>query len=242
MSSSTRTIVAIAVVVGLAVAFWALLLAPKRDKADELSTQTTRLSAETATEEGRAIEGEEAKTEFPREYQQLVLLGKSVPGDAATPSLLVQLNAAGAFSETVFQSIVTAGEESSETATPAVPAGSAPIPPTEAAAALAPIGATVGPAGLLAMPYKLEFDGQFFDVAEFIQRIDSLVKTKDGVLVADGRLITIDGFTMKPLQSEGGYTPRLETNFSVTTYVTPPGQGLTAGATAAGPTTTPNLP
>jgi hypothetical protein len=51
----------------------------------------------------------------------------------------------------------------------------------------------------------------------------------------DGRLITLSGFTLAP-DTEKGF-PHLEATFSVTTYLTPPSQGITAGASPAGPET-----
>ena len=223
-SQSTKTALAVVAVIGLAAAFWMLLLAPEREKANELSEQTTQLSAEVATERQRADVGREAKENFPTNYTELVLLGKAVPADAATPSLLVQLNGVSARANTSFQSIALAGGGES----------SASAEATESAAALAPLGATVGPAGLLAMPYELEFNGGFFDIADFIHGLDSLVTTKDGKVEAKGRLVTIDGFNMAPEGEKPG-SSLLHANFSVSTYVTPPGQGLTAGATPSGP-------
>jgi hypothetical protein len=96
-----------------------------------------------------------------------------------------------------------------------------------------PIGATVGSAGLGVMPYKLTSQGGFFQTADFLKGLDSLVQTKSGEVAADGRLVTIDGFSIVPDQTEG--FPHLDASFSVTTYLVPPSQGATAGATAAAP-------
>jgi Tfp pilus assembly protein PilO len=238
-SDSAKTALAVVAVVGLAIAFWLALLGPKREKADELAAQTTTLSAEVATEQQRAAVAAEAKANFPANYRQLVLLGKAVPVDAATPSLLIQLDGVSAAADTSFQSITLGGEGG------AGAGGSAEA--TESAAALLPLGAAIGAAGFGAMPYALEFDGGFFEIADFIEGIDSLVQTRDGEVDAKGRLITIDGFNLAPQSGEGNSTSsKLHADFSVTTYVTPPGQGLTAGATAAGPggeaTTTTSTP
>ena len=72
---------------------------------------------------------------------------------------------------------------------------SSTVPPTEAAASLLPLGASIGPAGLGVMPYSLTFSGDFFQIANFIGGIDSLVHTgaKSNVAV-DGRLVTLNGF------------------------------------------------
>jgi hypothetical protein len=228
LNESGKTVVAIVAIVVLAGAFWLVLLQPKRDKAGELSKQEAALSSEVAAAQASLITAEEAKQKFPAAYRQLVLLGKAVPVEAETPSLLVQLDGLSNGANTNFKSISlgSSGE--------AAAAGEGEISTT-----LAPLGAAAGPAGLLAMPYALEFEGGFFEVANFMRKLDALVKTDGTEVSADGRLVMVDGFSLTPLSGEGEKgvpaDGRLAAHFSVNTYVTPPGQGLTAGATAAGP-------
>ena len=107
---------------------------------------------------------------------------------------------------------------------------------TEASAASLPIGATVGPAGLGVLPYKLQFKGDFFEIADFLQGLDRLIKTEAAHVAVDGRLVTVAGFALTQDMSEG--FPSLVANVLVTTYVTPPAQGLTAGATPVAPAAT----
>jgi hypothetical protein len=83
------------------------------------------------------------------------------------------------------------------------------------------------------MPYTLTFDGEFFEIADFIKGLDALVKTTNEKVAVDGRLITIDSFSLSP-DPAGGF-PALQASFTVTTYLTPPDQGVTAGATPASP-------
>ncbi|MGB7685969.1 MAG: hypothetical protein WBL45_09345, partial [Solirubrobacterales bacterium] len=58
-------------------------------------------------------------------------------------------------------------------------------------------------------------------------------KTANSEVAVDGRLITIDGFALGALP--GKTFPQLAASFAVTTYLTPEGQGVTAGATPAAP-------
>jgi hypothetical protein len=83
------------------------------------------------------------------------------------------------------------------------------------------------------MPYTLTFDGEFFEIADFIKGLDALVKTENAEVSVDGRLITVNGFSLTP-DARVGF-PALEATFSVTTYLTPPTQGITAGATPTSP-------
>jgi Tfp pilus assembly protein PilO len=234
MSQNTKTALAIAAVVALAIAFWFLLLAPKQEKADELASQAKTLRTEVAGEQQRVESGLAAKRTFAADYQQLVLLGKAVPAEAATPSLLVQLNNVSASADTSFNSIELEEDEGGETEAAPEATSEAAAAPTEAAAALLPIGAAVGPAGLPALPYKLEFNGDYFDIADFLDGLDDLVETRNGLVDADGRLVTIDSFVLDPLVTLKGRTILMGI-FNVTTYSTPPDEGLTAGATEAGP-------
>ena len=109
----------------------------------------------------------------------------------------------------------------------------ATVPPTEVAASLLPLGASIGSAGLAVMPYSLTFRGSFFHIADFIKKIDSLVKPGASTVAVGGRLVTINSFSLGP-DSEKGF-PYLDASLSVTTYLTPPSQGVTAGATPTAP-------
>ena len=73
---------------------------------------------------------------------------------------------------------------------------------TEASAATLPIGASIGPAGLPVMPYDLTFTGDFFQIADFMKRLDAMVHTRQGTVDVTGRLLTVDAFTLAPIQSD----------------------------------------
>lgn len=244
MTSNNRAVLAVLAMVVLAIAFWILLLSPKRDEASKLGAQAEKAKASLAQHRAEAVQAVEARQEFPTDYQHLVVLGKAVPGDDETASLLVQLNAIAQKTGVSFRTLTLSAAEGEAAPAPEAPAPEAPsaeasagtpaslTPPTEVAASTLPLGAAIGPAGLGVMPYTLTFDGQFFQMADFIKGLDSLVKTHNARVSVDGRLITINGFSFTPAAS--GF-PALEATFSVTTYLTPPEQGVTAGATPASP-------
>jgi hypothetical protein len=267
---STRTVFAILAFVVLAFLFWMLLISPKRDQANELGEHVSDLEAKVAQAESTVVAGEQARRQFPVDYQQLVVLGKAVPAGDESASLLVQLNKIADNSKVKFESLkvsAASGEGAAaapaEEAAPEEPApeeGSAPTEepapstessesvataatvPTEAAASLQPIGALVGPAGLSILPYEVAFKGRFFHVADFIRGIDSMIETKNEDVAVDGRLVTLNGFALTADGVRG--FPHLSANFSITTYLIPPGQGVTAGANTAEPaevTSTPTV-
>lgn len=246
MSASNRMITSILAVAALAIAFWMLLLGPKREEASKLSTEEGQLRVALSETQAKLATAEEAKRDFPQDYRQLVALGQAVPSGDETSSLLVELNHIANTSNVKFEGFVLSGTgESTEATAPAAPTpsptesptnavpASATTTPTEVAASVMPLGATIGPAGLAVMPYSLTFTGGFFEVADFIKGLDSLVDTGKSRLTVDGRLVTLDGFALN-LAEAGGET-LLNASFAVTTYVTPPNQGVTAGATPTEP-------
>ena len=101
---------------------------------------------------------------FPTDYQQLVVLGKAVPGDDETASLLVQLNTLADQAGVQLRNVDARSGECCRHAkqAPASLGAAKPSVPTEAAASLLPLGASIGPAGLAVMPYTLTFEGNFF--------------------------------------------------------------------------------
>lgn len=263
MKGSERAIISGAAVLISAVAFYMLVLSPKRAEVTELNTEVTSLESSIAEQEQVVSFGKQARKQFPSDYGRLVVLGKAVPDQADTASLLVELNSISGQAGVDFRSITLNQGATGTGATPApapaapTPAPAAPsgdsssaaptstettapaaepaAPATEAGAANLPIGAVVGTAGLPTMPYDLAFTGGYFGVADYIGRLDDLVQFQDasGKLDVDGRLITIDGFSLSG--GGPGSNPTLDANFILTSYVTPSTQGLTVGATPGGP-------
>jgi Tfp pilus assembly protein PilO len=222
MTPTNRAILAMVVVAVLGGIFWTQLLSPKRDEVKELGADVERLEASLAQHEAEVAEAEAARDEFPKQYQRLVVLGKAVPRDEDVASLLVQVNRTADKAKGTFREIVLtpAGGEAPEAAAPATTPGEEPASPTEVSAALMPLGASIGTAGLAVMPYEVAFEGKFFEVANFIAGLDRMVKTGDQEVTVDGRLVTINGFSL--VADPDKQFPWLEANFSLTTYLTPP--------------------
>lgn len=231
LTSSNRLIIAMLVIVALVVAFWMLLLSPKREEAAKLGEEVTQAQESLALHRSEVQQALAARKRFPTAYQQLVVLGKAVPKGDETASLLVELNRLADRSHVRFETLHLAAAGGGETEAAPVEGATA----TETSASLLPLGATIGPAGLAVMPYQLTFKGDFFQMADFIKGLDSLVETKNAAVDVTGRLITINGFTLLPDATIG--FPELEANFSVTTFVLPPEETPTAGATPTSPET-----
>jgi Tfp pilus assembly protein PilO len=250
MTGNDRTILLVVPVIAAVVAFWFVALQPKQNEAKELDSQVSQLQSDVSTQQQVAQAGQQARSQFPRDYHRLVVMGKAVPVDDETASLIVQINKIAEHTGVSFRAIDLGGGSSTSAAAPsAAPAPSdsssttAPTtaaPPTESSAASLPLGATVGSAGLPTLPYSLTFRGTYFEIADFMAGIDGLVKAGKGRIQADGRLVTVDAFTLAPASS--GPAGDLDATLSVTTYVTPSDQGLTAGAAPSGPAAAASTP
>jgi hypothetical protein len=246
MKSSDRSILMGLVVLGLLAAFWFLLLSPKREDAAALEQQASALQTEVTQQEQLAAAAEQSQADYDSNYERLIVLGKAAPADGDTPSLLTQLSAASEQADAQFDSLTASSEGAAPESGPAqtttdqnaaapAPAtatatAATPAPATETSAALLPLGATVGPAGLGVLPYTLTFNGDFFAMADLLADLDQQVSGKRELEV-NGRLLTVNGFTMTPDEDTGD----LAVELSITSYVLPESQGLTAGATPASP-------
>lgn len=252
MRGNDRLILVALPLVALIAGVWFLLISPKRDEANELQTQIETTQAAISAAEDQIAVSEAARDEYPRNYGELVKLGRAVPEDDDQSTLVYDMAEMGDHNDLDFRSFVVvpgsgvepppepapvAPTEDQSVDTAAAEDGTAPAPEpapaTEAAAATLPIGATIGPAGLPVTPYEFKYTGNFFNVADFLHEIDGTVTTEAGQPVVHGRLMTIDGFSLSGDQLTG--FPNVEANFAVTTYIVPPEQGLAGGATPAGP-------
>ena len=151
------------------------------------------------------------------------------PAAAAAP-------AAPAASSGASASGASSGSSSSggSSATPAAPATTQPAPATQAAAATLPPGATVGSAGFPTMPFAFVFSGTFFDMERFFGDVQSFVRVNGKEVVANGRLLSVDGFSL--VAGPGGF-PNVKANVVATAYLRTPADDSTSTAatgTAAG--------
>jgi hypothetical protein len=297
LTDRDRKIMFALVPVVVLVAYWFLLLAPKREQASaasqELSAQQQRL--DDARAQVQAAQG--AKQTFDASYAQVVRLGKAIPATVDMPSLLVQLDAAAAGTGIRFTKIATgdrveggaapvpaattppaAGSESGTTGTPVAAGGetaqSAPGGAAEAAnnaqqtanqsstaAAQSgvnpsdtqtssssggglPVGggtttgtgdaSATGAVGLETVPLELEFQGNFFNLADFFHRVKRFVSLANENVIVSGRLITVENVRWS---SDAEIFPHLRAEIKATIYLSPKAQGATAGATPQGPST-----
>lgn len=143
LTDRDRKIVMVIAPLVLILAYWFLLLTPKREEAataaTELATQQQRVDA--AQQRVDALDSD--RTDFAADYAELVRLGKAVPANVDMPTLLVQLESAAAGTSIAFNRITAEEREASAppAATPAAPGSGDGSQPAAAGGAQAQSGA-----------------------------------------------------------------------------------------------------
>jgi hypothetical protein len=234
MRSSDRTIVLVLPVIALLIAFWILILGPKKSESSDLESKAAELQTSLAAAQSEIDAGQAARNSFHKDYADLVELGAAAPADDEQSTLVYDMSKLGTENNVRFRSFKVTPATGDAAAAPVDPAA-----PTEGTVAALPLGAAVGPAGLPVMPYSFNYLGNFFDFADFFGDIDDQVKVSDdgdGPEVS-GRLLTVDGFALTANPKTG--FPDVQADLAVTTYIVPDEQGVDAGATPAGPGATP---
>ena len=220
MTSRDRIVLSVGVAIAIVVAFWLLLISPRQDTLSNLDTQLDQANSQLATVRATLAAEEAAKRSFSRSYAELTRLGEAVPADDDVPSLLYQIQSAANNSGVDFRTIALSAAGTSGGA-------SASAAPTSL-----PPGAAVGPAGFPSENFTFSFQGNFFRLSNFFERLQRLVIDDGSFLTVSGRLLTLNSITLAAATS--GF-PRIDAEVNATAYIVPASQGLLNGATAAGP-------
>jgi hypothetical protein len=228
-------VIMVVLAIGAVVAGWLLVVSPKRGEASSLSTQISSVQSQLDTVRSQVAAGEAARTAFAGQYAQLAKLGEAVPPDDQVPSLIYQVQSAAQAAHVSFRGLqLTApsgGSSSSSSSSSKPGAGAAISTPGQL-----PPGAAVGAAGLPTEQFSFTLGGNFFHLADFFNRLENFVVSRDNRLLISGRLMTINAINLAP--GATGF-PQITATVSATTYIVPATQGPLGGATPAGPATAP---
>ena len=82
------------------------------------------------------------------------------------------------------------------------------------------------------MPFSFTFTGTFFNLADFLRKIDRFVRLKESGVGVSGRLLTIDGIALSV--SPDGF-PSIKASVAATAYLLPEEQGVFGGASPQAP-------
>jgi Tfp pilus assembly protein PilO len=119
---------------------------------------------------------------------------------------------------------VNESDNSSAAAGASQPAGSSPSG-----------SATTAPTGLDSVPLDFQFDGSFFDLADFFHRMKRFVRVANSQIVVRGRLMTVNSFSF---DSKDQF-PQLSATVHATVYLAPKAEAAGAGSTPSGTGTAP---
>lgn len=250
MSTQTRMIVAALLVIAAIAGGWVGVIAPKRSDAAALQGRIAaaqmRLDAATAT----ATTADHARDGYRADYATLAKFGKAVPDDDDVASLVYQLESIARRNKIDFRAVklTAVGAAATQPTAPTAPAAPAAAdagakagagstgptgtqPAAPAVVSQAPPGTVVGTAGLMTVPFTFTFDGGYLAMRRFLKAIDGLATSKQGDIRVNGRLLTVDGFSLTP--GLGGL-PKLKAVVSATAYLVPANTAA-AGATAQAP-------
>jgi hypothetical protein len=232
VTARDRTVIIVVLALGAIVAGWLLVVSPKRSQASALSGQITSVQSQLNSARSQVAAGEAARTAFAGQYAQLARLGEAVPPSDDIPSLIYQVQSAAQAARVSLRSLQlapgsTSTSSSSSSTTPG--SSSSTLPP----------GAAVGAAGLPTDQFTFTLTGNFFNLANFFNRLQNFVTGSSNRLLISGRLMTINAISLTP--GATGF-PQITANVSATTYIDPPTEGPTDGATVAGPSTSSSTP
>jgi Tfp pilus assembly protein PilO len=206
--------VAIAAVGG----YWKLELSPKRAEAAKLEQQVATKQAELAQTQALIATYEGARAAYTQNYSTVLRLGKAIPADDDTRSLVVQLDAAARRSGVDFDTINLNGGSSGASATTGTP--------------VAPGAVNAG--AFSALPFSFKFTGNFGTLGNFLSRLERFVSLKGDEIAVSGRLMRVESIQLT--RDEGGW-PGLSAEIGASSYIVPETQAVTDAAAAPGNTT-----
>jgi len=231
MTTRDRLVIIGILVLAVLAGGWMLGVSPEREKAAKLSAEVSAAQAQLTAAQQQLSEAQSDQTQYTSAYASIVKLGKAVPASQEVPSLVYELDQASNQKSVEFNSIAT-------TAT----GGSSATSSSAATAALA--------GGFAPMPFTFIFNGSFVDLYHLLSQVQGFtVQGTAGAVQVSGRLLTIQSANLEVPNGGGGEeeaakgkgakkkpeNAQLKGTITATAYVLPAGQGLTGGATAAGP-------
>jgi hypothetical protein len=227
VTKNKTLLIAVVAAAAATAAFWFLVLAPKREEASTLEAQIATKQTELATAQQTLASYQKSKANYGKNYASVVRLGKAVPDDDDVRSLLVQLDAEAGGTNVDFRTVQIGGA-GAPTAAAADAAGATGVQPP-------PGAVSVGSAGFSAMPFTFSFRGTFTNLSQFFSRMERFVTLRNEKLNVTGRLLRLETIDLQVDQQ--GF-PNIRAQIGANSYLVPETQGLTAGATAQGPSAT----
>jgi hypothetical protein len=226
MVTPNKILIAVVATAAALAAFWYFALAPQREQAAKLKADISAKQGEVATAKSSLAGYEQSRANYKSNYATLVRLGKAVPEDDEVRSLMVQLDDASRGTGVDFRTIQVGGSGG------AAPSTSSSTGTGTSAQSPPPGAVAVGNAGFSAMPFTFSFNGNFFNLTRFFTRLEHFVTERNQQLNVTGRLLRLENIDLQV--GQGGF-PQIKAQIGASSYIVPPTQSVTAGATPQAP-------
>jgi Tfp pilus assembly protein PilO len=214
-----RTLLVLVIAVLAVGGYWKFALAPKRQEAADLEQKVIAAQAQLGQTRATIATYQDAKGAYKANRATVVRLGKAVPADDDTRSLVVQLDAAAKRSGIDFDNVdIAAGGAAGATAA------------TAATTKITPGAVNLG--SFSAMPFSFSFTGRFNNLTSFISRLEQFVTVDGDKIAVNGRLLRVDGLALHP--AEDGW-PGLQVQIAASSYMVP--ESTVPAAVATTPST-----
>jgi hypothetical protein len=241
------------------------VISPKRGELSDLNSQVAEKQASVTEQEATATSAAAAKQSYESDYRALITLGKAVPADDDSSSLIAQIDDLAGSTGVDFIGLQLSEGGTDSAAPPDASATNAAAPPPSgdpaasgaapasgdpAAASGAPATPTAAPATETAaadLPLGATVGSAGLPVMPYeltfrgtFFEVADFIAALNGMVKTKTSGIAVDGRLLTvdgfELQpDEDKGFPELSVNLTVTSYVAPPDQGLAAGATPAAP-------
>jgi hypothetical protein len=227
VSRFTRMLIVAVAALGAVFGYYKFELAPKRAEAAKLDQEVATQEAQLAQTQSLIATYQGARDDYKDNYAKVVRLGKAVPSDDDTRSLVVQLDAAAKRSGVDFDTLnINGGASTGGTA-----ASSAKVIP-----------GAINAGAFSAMPFALSFSGDFSTLGNFLSRLERFVSLQGDEIAVSGRLMRVERIALTPAST--GW-PGLSAQVGASTYIVDQAQpvstaagGSTATTTSTDPSTT----
>lgn len=176
-------------VVVLVVAWYFLIIGPKRD---EISRVDSELQAEKQKYDADAVKVkrlDEERASAKQTFGEMLKLNKLIPADSQVPSMIVELQ----------QSANEAGIDFMK---------------------IEPGDAVPGSNGNTVIPIELRFEGRFFDVNDFLYRVENYARMEGNDVNVSGRLISVVALKME--EADIGAFPEVLATLQINAFMTSP--------------------
>ena len=225
MSQRDRIMLGVIALVAVMAGSWMLAIKPKRDEASELAGQAAAAQQRRDAATTALASAKQARADYADAQRTVARVGKAVPADDDTATLVYQLERAAEKEDIDFRSI-----------------------DLSAAGAAAPAGDATSNGGVTAVPFKVIFEGEFFDLRRFLRLLKGFTVVDGEDVDVRGRLVSVDGVGLAA--SRHGF-PNIKAEITASGYTAPvptaaapaaPGAPATPGAAPGTPAPAPASP